>query len=120
MFGCDASCIIGGFGSGGGSLVMTLCQGRQVECAEGRMLCEEVFVDVCHQLGQISSSEAKMREIWRKITGTSKAKSHSALHMHHKHGTDNQLGAALHAWLLEEHTDVAGNANRNYAGAGVC
>jgi hypothetical protein len=113
IFGRDSSRIIGAFGSNGGSILIQLhgCEGR--EGNELKMMEEEVFVDVCERLGQITNSEDALREVWRQITGTGRAKSHNVMHMQHKHGSDNQLAAALLGWLEEGFVDVAGEKMDN-------
>jgi hypothetical protein len=112
IFGHDASRIIGGFGADGGSISLQLYrEGTSTVTAGGggeRMMHAEVLLDVCNRLDQITNSEEALRELWRQITGTGRAKSHNVMHMQHKHGYDNQLAAALHAWLEEECVDVAG------------
>jgi hypothetical protein len=108
IFGRDSSRIIGSFGSLGGSILIQLhgCGGS--EGKEGKMMEEAVLVDVCERLGRITDSEDALREVWRQITGTGTAKSHNVMHMQHKHGSDNQLAAALFVWLEQEFVDVAG------------
>ena len=108
IFGRDSSRIIGAFGSNGGSILIQLhgCGGK--EGKELKMMEEEVLVDVCERLGQITNSEDALRDVWRQITGTGRAKSHNVMHMQHKHGSDNQLAAALLGWLEEGFVDVAG------------
>jgi hypothetical protein len=108
IFGCDCSRIIGGFGSGGGSILLKLHDRGGGGKREGRMVEHEVFLDVCDRLGMITNSEEALREVWRQITGTGKAKSHNVMHMEHRHGKDNRLAMALSAWLEEEFLDLAG------------
>ena len=94
------------------------------------MLEVEVFREACDRMRQIADAEETLREIWREITGaapalqvsarafvrnsphaaagTGLAKSHNVMHMEHKHGSTNQLAAALFEWLQEEHTGVVG------------
>ena len=118
IFGRDASRIVGGFGCGGGSLLLQLHAdgSRALEGRAGhRMMQAEVLVDVCDRLDETSNSEEALRELWRQITGTGSAKSHNVMHMQHKQGQDNQLAAALHVWLEEQCVDVAGGG-----GGGDC
>jgi hypothetical protein len=109
IFGCDSSRIVGGFGSSGGSILLQLCERGGGERKEGRMIEQEVFLDVCHRMNEIANSEDALRTVWRQITGTGHAKSHNVMHMQHKHGKDNELAAALCGWLEEHFLDVAGD-----------
>ncbi len=111
IFGRDSCRIVGGFGCGGGSILLQL-HADEYRALEGRaghrMLQAGVLVDICDRLDGTSDSEEALSELWRRITGTGSAKSHNVMHMQHKHGYDNQLAAALHVWLEEECVDVAG------------
>jgi hypothetical protein len=73
------------------------------------MIDQEVFLDVCHRMNEITNSEEALREVWRQITGTGHAKSHNVMHMQHKHGKDNELAAALCGWLGDHFLDIAGD-----------
>lgn len=109
IYGCDSSRIIGGFGSVGGSILLQLFERGGGERRQGRMIEQEVFLDVCRRMDEITKSEDALREVWRQITGTGHAKSHNVMHMQHKHGKDNELAAALCGWLEEHFLDVAGD-----------
>ncbi len=117
ILGHDASRILGGFGAGGGNISLQLYRergsiSRTLGVGGQHLMQVEVFADVCSQLGEITNSDEALREIWRQITGTGRAMSHNVMHMQHKHGHDNQLAAALQAWLEEQFMDVAGDGDR--------